>query len=236
MSQTSFLTVVCDRTKPPPQTADADCIAIESSTEKRYLCKSVKRHPMLPATEWICASLARAVGIPVADWVVVEVQGHTERMFGSVWEGGGQKDVFAALPQVTNGGIFSDTFAFDLTVHNVDRHLANYLYLDLAGDIVAKLIDASRAFIYHSIPIPLLPMEPDSKTMICKPYWEQFHPYQKPRGLAIAQSIRMLPQDWMKETCASMPTEWLAAPDLDVLDTWWRTERSNRMTAVEQEL
>lgn len=235
MTQTSFLPIVCDRAKAPPQTADADCIAIQSSTERRFLCKSSRKHAGLPATEWICSSLARAVEIPVADWAVVQIAGQTELMFGSIWEGGG-KDWSVALPQVSNSGIFSDAFALDLSIHNVDRHLNNYLYVDLAGDMVAKLIDASRAFIYHGFPIPNLPMDKATKTMLCRPHWERHHPFDKGRALAIAGRIRNLPIHWMSNVLNGMPAAWLDQPARYALDDWWQRERPVRITAVEHEL
>lgn len=235
MNQTSFLPIICDRAKPPPQTADADCIAIQSSTERRFLCKSSRTHAGLPATEWICASLARAVEIPVADWVVVQMTGQSELMFGSIWEGGG-KDWSIALPQVSNSGIFSDAFALDLSIHNVDRHLNNYLYLDLAGDLVAKLIDSSRAFIYHGFPIPSLPMDKATKTMVCRPHWERHHPFDKARALSIAQKIKNLPAGWMSDVLNGMPAAWMPEAEQDALDLWWRLDRAVRIAAVEHEL
>ncbi|WP_147384068.1 HipA domain-containing protein [Noviherbaspirillum sedimenti] len=235
MTQTSLLPIICDRNKPPPQTADADCIAIQSSTERRFLCKSTRRHRNLPATEWICASLARAVDIPVADWAVVQMEGESELMFGSIWEGGGQ-DWVAALPEVSNKNIFSDAFALDLTVHNVDRNLGNYLYISLAGDIVAKLIDASRAFIYHGLPIPPLPMDDESQTMCARPCWEMYHPYDKARALEVAKKIKYLPLDWMTTTLDGMPSEWMDEGTREALDLWWLAERAERIEAVEHEL
>lgn len=83
MTQSSLFPTVYDRNKPPPATADADCVAINSGTQKRYLCKSTRRHAMLPAIEWICASLARSCEIAVPDWEIVQLKGADEKMFGS---------------------------------------------------------------------------------------------------------------------------------------------------------
>lgn len=233
--QASFLPIVCDRDKPPPSSADADCIAIQNSTERRFLCKSARKHSLLPATEWICASLARALEIPVADWAVVQMRGQPELMFGSVWEGGGQP-WSAALPLVSNGGIFSEAFAFDLCVHNVDRHLNNYLYLELAGDIVAKLIDASRAFIYHGIPIPGLPMLSSENTMRARPIWHGFHPYDKGRAMSVGNRVLGLPDDWMADTLEGMPVDWMGDTTRQELDNWWRSDRSIRIAEMGKQL
>lgn len=234
--QTSFLPIICDRTKPPPETADAACIAIEDATAKRYLCKSGKFNALIPATEWICAALARSIKIPVADSVVVKIQDDDELMFGSIWEGGSQKDVLAALPKVSNKGIFSETLAFDLTVHNEDRHIHNYLYLDLAGDIVAKLIDASKAFIYHSIPIPPLPFDPQCPTIISKAHWTRHHSFQKQLAVSTARRVLSLPAEWMERVLDGMPPEWIHPVEITELDRWWRDDRAARIDQVIQEL
>lgn len=236
MTQLTFLPVICDRTKAPPSSTDADCIAIDDSTAKRYLCKSGRDNLLLPATEWICAALARAVCIPIADSAVIQVKGDTELMYGSLWEGGEQKDSLAALPKVTNFEIFSDALAFDFSVHNVDRHISNYLYLELAGDIVAKIIDASKAFIYHSMPPPPLPLDPDCPTILSKAHWNKFHPYTKTRAVGVTQKILALPTDWMRQTLSGIPDEWLTITEAEELDRWWRDERLDRMNSVVNEL
>jgi hypothetical protein len=234
--QSSFLNVVCNRTKPPPATADATCIAIDDNTGKRYLCKSGDEHPMIPPSEWICAALARSIHIPVADSAVIQAPGYSGPLFGSIWEGGGQKDSLEAIPKVSNTEIFSDAFAFDLAVHNVDRHPCNFLYLELAGDIVAKLIDASKAFIYHSIPLPLLPLDPDCATIANLKYYRRHHPYQKKRAVLMANRVLNLSDEWMSYTLQGMPQEWLYGPEIAELDRWWRNDRARRIASVIQEL
>ena len=232
MGQSSFLPVLCDRWKGPPNGAvDADCIAIQSSTQKRFLCKSSKRAPNLPATEWICASLARAIGIPVADWVVVQLCGRDDLLFGSVWEGGAV-DALTSLKEVSNPEIFSDTFAYDLSIHNVDRKLGNFLFLNAADDIVVKIIDASRAFIHHGLPLPPVPFSMWDNTMSSRKVIEECHPFDRARAHAILGHISQLPDDWMEFILNGMPQQWLQDIEADRLCKWWENERSERLLSV----
>jgi hypothetical protein len=235
MTQSSLFPIVCDRNKPPPATADADCIAINSGTQKRYLCKSTRCHTLLPAIEWICASLARSCEIAVPDWEIVQLKGSDEKMFGSVWEGGSQ-DWTTALSFVTNPELFSDAYALDMTTHNEDRHINNYLYMELAGDIVVKVIDASRAFVYHGWPLPALPLKPNSNTITNRRLWERFHPHQPVRAHNITLKIAGLPPDWMATTLAKMPAEWMGSALQSALSDWWVGSRNERLIEVQHQL
>lgn len=147
MRQHDWLPVICDRIKPPPATAAADFIAVDEATTHRWLCKGQSKHPHLPATEWICSRLAQACGLPVPVFGVVELRADPGvKYFGSQWQGGGH-EFLSAHGRVSNGDVFAQTHAVDLFVHNTDRHRHNYLYIELAGDIVARVIDFSHSLL-----------------------------------------------------------------------------------------
>lgn len=159
--------ILCKRSKPPPPTADAACIAIDDVLQDRYLCKDRSKVDWLPAVEWIAQHLARMCGLLVPACYVVELEANPgEYMFGSKWEGGAEQYAVDMIAKVTNPNEFSAIYAYDLLIHNVDRHLNNYLYLQLAGDTVVKAVDHSRCLFFlvgrfqrphrRLAPIPLL--------------------------------------------------------------------------------
>lgn len=228
MIQTSWLPVLCDRTKPPTVTADADCIAIHSATQNRYLCKSGIKFKYLPAIEWICAHLARDCGLPVPKWEIIEVIGRPDKMFGSLWEGGA-RDWTTAIHAVSNPEIFSRTLAFDNVVHNVDRHVNNYLYLEIAGDIVAKVIDSSRALLFNGWPLPPLPLPASCNTISNRNLLERYYPFDANASYLILNRIDVLPKKWMKIVLDNMPDEWMSNELKSALCAWWENGLAQRI-------
>ena len=230
-TQADFFSVVCNRTKPPPATVDADFIGIDDASTERYLCKGQRRQPHLPASEWICSHLARACGLPVPPFAAIELANDPGvYYFGSQWQGG-SIDPAVAFPLVSNPDIFARTHAADLFLHNLDRHLGNWLYLDLDGDVVARVIDFSQAWLINGWPLPDLPLPAASKTMVCLPVWMGQHRANYVRPEAILDKVASLPVTWMLETLAGMPDAWLDAAERLKLRHWWISEA--RTTRVE---
>lgn len=234
MNQASFFPIQCNRTKPKPTSADADFIAICDATTERYLCKGQSNFSHLPATEWICSTLARDVGLPVPPFAVVEmITSPGIYLFGSLWQGGGV-DFTIALQRVSNPELFSSIFGIDWFSHNDDRHLGNYLYLDIAGDIVLRPIDFSRAWKHHGWPLPNLPLN-TCNTLSFKPHWEALHGYTKPD--AILDKIGGLPSDWMEQAIDAMPPAWVTAAErTDLIDWWTKLGRQARVNHAKSTL
>lgn len=228
MTQLSCLpTVTCQRTKPPPATAAADFIGIDDVTTHRWLCKGQTRHPMVPATEWLCSRLASACGLPVPPISVVELEtmpGST--YFGSQWQGG-SLEFLQAMGRISNPHVFERTHAVDLFVYNTDRHRGNYLYLELAGDIVARVIDFSHSWMVMGWPLPSLPM-PACNTVKELPELlaQNTKGYQRPTD--IIDRIAALPDDWMCNVMDEMPQEWLAPYLRMALEEWWLEDARTR--------
>jgi len=155
-------------------------------------------------------------------------------MFGSVWQGGA-KDFSAVIHNVSNPQVFSDTMAVDWFAHNDDRHLGNYLYLDLAGDIVVRVIDFSRAMLYQGWPMPSLPLPAACNTMSGFRAWSVHHSYQKP--LSLLQVMAAMPSDWMSNILDEMPPQWLDQQMRDNLMNWWAgPQRQQRINEAELHL
>lgn len=231
--QLSIVPVVCTRLKPPPSTAAADFIGYDDRTTHFWLCKGQGRHPWLPATEWVGSHLAQACGLPVPPWSVVErFDQPGVPYFGSQWQGGAIGFV-EARGRVSNAEVFARTHAVDLFSHNTDRHYNNFLFLDLAGDVIARVIDFSHALLVAGWPLPPLPMLACNTTDHLPILLEECRtPYVRPTDvLAI---LAALPADWMHDILQAMPQEWLDDEHRRQLSAWWSgPQRQERLDAAE---
>lgn len=237
MIQTSYLPVICQSAKPPPKTAAADFIGTDKETTHRWLCKGQSKNRLIPASEWICSHLASACGLPVPPVAVVAMSSNLDIFyFGSQWQGGAITFPDAFMRGVSNPEVFLDTYAVDLFVHNTDRHYDNYLYLDLAGDVVAKVIDFSHALMVMGWPLPDLPMNA-CHTTECITYFLSHLEQRGDTSKKIISSIENLPSGWMAETIKSLPESWLTIKERDELHHWWVSpNRQHRLDMAQSSL
>lgn len=228
--------VQCDRTKPKPQSADAACIGIDSANATYYLCKDQQVVPWLPLSEWLSQQLARRCGIPVPACAIVEVPTHPgQLLFGSVWEGGALDWSQVNLLDLTNPSLFSAAFTFDLLVHNDDRHLNNYLYLRLAGDLVAKIMDHSRCWWHSGWPLPAPPPDPATRTMMAAAIWSSQLPWDLAASQTVLSAWRNITSQEVDAMIDTAPTVWVNPADRQNLVGWWGTsDWSDRTDAVEK--
>jgi hypothetical protein len=227
--QMSFVPVHCTETLPPPEyAADSECKAVCDNTGQMYLCKKNTGHPYLAASEWICSHLARSCGLPMRNFAIVQIEGKKGYFFGSEWVDGAL-GYATALPSVKNREVFSQALAFDYGAHNPDRHLENYLYFDKSGDVLAELIDFSRAFLVSGWPLPDLPMDEMAATVEAIKEWRVYHPFDTEQANAIIGRWVNLPNDHLQPILASMAPGWLDAKMEEQLIEWWKSpSRNNR--------
>lgn len=222
-SQSTLATVFCVRTKQPPNCADAECIAYCGNTGFPYLCKSADSDPGLPAREWICTHLAGACGLPVPNCAQVKIDGRSDILFGSEWAGG-TKAYYQVFSEIQNPHIFSGTLAFDFASQNGDRHLNNYLYLEVHGQILIRLIDFSRSLNFDGWPMPQLPIGASENTNIDFQKWSAIHPFIKSEAEKIIDRWNSLPNDWMSNIIMTMPDEWMSVADRAIYTDWWASD------------
>ncbi|MGM9516983.1 hypothetical protein ACS5PK_22245 [Roseateles sp. DB2] len=226
--------VVCKRSKPPPRTADATCIAINEQSQDRYLCKDQTSADWLPMVEWIAQDLARRCGLLIPDCFVVELEADPGvYMFGSKWEGGAEQYAPDIVGKVTNPDEFSAIHAFDLLIHNVDRHLNNYLYLQLAGDTVVKAVDHSRCLCFSGWPLPPPPPDLSSNTMRAFGVWSADAAWKKAVAEQVIDKWRLVKKSELQDTLDSLPPAWvLPNRRTDLLDWWESADWDARTTNV----
>lgn len=214
--------VRCNRSKPPPPTADAACIAINDATQDRYLCKDQTKEPWLPLMEWLAQHLARLCGVLVPDCYVIELEANPGTyMFGSKWEGGAEQYATDLIRKITNPAEFSSIHVFDLLIHNIDRHLNNYLYLQLAGDTIVKAVDHSRCLWISGWPIPAPPPSAETNTMRARRNWEREVQWNSVAAATVLENWRRVTTIEVEEIISSAPQKWIDPAKREELLTWW---------------
>lgn len=217
--------VVCKRSKPAPPTADAACIAIDTATQDRYLCKDQAKQHWLPLVEWLSQFLAKRSGLLIPDCFLVELEADPGKyMFGSRWEGGAEQFALGMVAKVTNPEEFSAIHAFDLLIHNVDRHLNNYLYLQLAGDTVVKAVDHSRCLCFSGWPMPAPPPAASTNTMTAKSHWIAEAPWNAAASARVIDGWRQIPAADVQAVFDEVPADWVQPAWRHDFTSWWGSE------------
>lgn len=230
--------IQCDRTKPKPQCADAACIGIDTSTYKYYLCKDQKKVPWLPLSEWLCQQLAMRCTLVVPACAIVSVPTHPgDLLFGSVWEGGATEYSQISLADIKNPAVFSAALTFDLLIHNIDRHLNNYLYLHLAGDLIAKVMDHSRCWWHSGWPLPAPPPDVTTNTRIALRIWNSVIQWDTASSKAVLTAWRSIALSEVQAMIDSAPPAWIDPAHRQAFFAWWGTKDwSDRTDSVERVL
>jgi len=172
--------------------------------------------------EWLSQELATRCGLLIPDCYVIELEaqpGHY--MFGSRWEGGAEQFALDIIKKVTNPEEFSTIYAFDLLIHNVDRHLNNYLYLQLAGDTIVKAVDHSRCLWFSGWPMPPPPPHPSTNTLRGYSVWSQDAVWNKAIATVTVDKWRQIQKFDIQDVIDSLPQVWVEPGKRDELLGWW---------------
>lgn len=226
--------VICKRTKPPPTSADAACIAIDTATQDRFLCKDQAKQHWLPVVEWLAQFLAKRCGLLIPDCFLIELEAAPGKyLFGSKWEGGAEQFAIGMAGKVTNPEEFSSIHVFDLLIHNVDRHLNNYLYLQLAGDTVVKAVDHSRCLCFSGWPMPAPPPDVTTSTMQARAFWAGEAGWHRSAVTSVIDAWRQISADEVKAVFEEVPSDWVdPAWKRDFLSWWGSPAWADRVTQV----
>lgn len=234
----------------PANLGTADCPLICLCDDFcEYAIKDGHSHPLMPHAEWFCTHLAALIGIAGPDCQVIEMRDGS-KVFGSRWEGG---VVPAALPganptwvtMVQNGTIPLDglrvpltrIYAFDLFIHNSDRHGGNFLLRSQRTGYALLAFDYSRAWTYHGFPPPPLPFGPAENTVKAQRTLSRiFGQYVDATEAAqLAANIRAVPVEEISKIIAAQPEEWLPNIQRQAIIDWWQsTEMIDRTRGIEK--
>lgn len=223
-------------------TADADRFG-DGDNGLQYCIKTCAKTPNAPAAEYMCNGLAALCGLPIASYAIVRLLDGT-LAFGSEWDG----SKLAAQPALDDlligkapgrqiGPVLSRAYAFDLFVHNVDRHPGNYL--GVAGRTLGhsiKLYDFSRAFTATGWPLPPLPLHPSTKTILTHRQLLKHHAFDLGAAEDLLNRIQKIDHASFKSIVTAMPSAWLDVQLRIKVLKWWAGPRDARVNEVKKGL
>lgn len=223
----------------PPDINSADAAGYGTATDGMvYAIKKYDKQPLLPATEWLCTNLADLCGISVPVCKQIKFP-NGEIAFGSRWEGGIEDDTNktnALLGQLKVKGIetiLPTIYAFDLFIHNVDRHMGNYLFRKSHHQSVLMAFDFSRALLYHNWPLPPLPLPDNCNSLITFRQISRHHNLDFNQAHIMLDHLDSMNDDVLQKLVDLMPSTWLDAKIRNNLDAWWKSDqRHNRVSEI----
>jgi signal recognition particle subunit SEC65 len=222
---------------PPVGGADSACTGTGRDGMK-YNIKTVAKAAMAPGAEWFCHHLAEIVQIAAAHPAVLTLPGDATPAYGSRWESG-------MLPPARNSEVmtgklngeqlperFSALYAFDLFVHNVDRHPGNYVFIEIDGLYRLLAMDFSRAWTYHGWPLPALPMAVSSSTVVQGRIVRHRHAFEMPAAEQVLEAVERVTLDAVQSIFNRMPGQWLDDVRRAAIARWW-TDGSMKQRVAE---
>ncbi len=207
----------------------------EGENGLEYCVKTVEKTPAVPAAEYLCHTLAAACGIAVPQFDIVELPSGA-LAFGSVWEGSAVADrqalygiLTGTLPARQIRSTLSRIYAFDMFVHNHDRHAGNYLCVGgrTPGHSL-KAYDFSRAFTAVAWPLPSLPMVPSCGTIVTSRMLRKHHAFDRDAAFGLLDKIDDLPFADFRRVVEKLPPTWMEQKVRNMVVRWWAEERTKR--------
>ena len=204
----------------------------------------------VPASEWFCTKLAELCGIATPVCKVLKCISDGEYVFGSrieqvAWKSGLNSAQWVQLLSNANESLKKQLwaiYAFDQFVHNIDRHLNNYLYmLNSRDQVIVKTFDFSLSSFVIGWPRTTATTLPtDSTTVINWNVAKQLigdTPELRQVALTILDRLQRIGVDTISGILSSMPAEWLPPHHKEYFLGWWESEdRNQRLTAIRNEL
>lgn len=252
----------------PDETADCATYGVGSDSNK-YAVKQIDdnpNYPFAPFDELFCYELARYCSIAVPQYRIIEMP-DSSLAFGSMWEGGViNNGLNTALLNCLNGDEskierdllvrqLSAIYAFDLFVHNEDRHAGNYLVKDIGDRHVLLAMDFGRSWNSLNCPIdrtlavvspPILPLRylspphpisgQDSNTFkIAKLLWNinQLGGLNGAGFFDVLNRLLSLPDTAIMRILDMTPSEWCSDERKESILRWWRSSgRQQRINKI----
>ena len=196
-----------------------------------YAVKDQLRNPHLPHQEWLCTQLGELVGIASPHIRVVKLA--ADECFGSRWERGMETQDWWI--RAHNGDIdfqliaptISRIFAYDLFVHNVDRHLTNYIVRRQYSGHSVLSFDYSQAWLFSGFPLPPLPLHSQTKTIqAMRAMRHLFGDFIHQNEVkSICNKLRQIKTETIERIISEHPNNWLTETQKCEIFNWWKSDR-----------
>jgi hypothetical protein len=219
-----------------PSAGGADSAFVgEGRDRMKYNIKTVTKTPNVPAAEWFCHHLAEAVEIAAVTPRVVRIQG--ELAYGSRWERGmleqgrNNEVLTGQLAGCELGARFSALYAFDLFVHNNDRHAGNFVFIEVDKLYRLMAVDFSRAWTNHPWPLPAPASLLGSSTVGCGKLVRQHFGFDLAEADGVLGKIENVNSGFVEQLLRRMPAPWLGDAAKAAMVQWWRDGSMNTRVA-----
>jgi hypothetical protein len=232
----SIKAIRCD----PSDLGTADCAYVcRCEDGSDYAIKSDKPTATAPHSEWLCYHLGERVGLASPPCRVVELLDKA-LFLGSRWETGEIKNWWGKLQ---SGAIniddlkqaLSRIYAFDLFVHNIDRHLNNFLVRKQHKGYAVIAMDYSRAWLANGIPPPDLPFPTSCSTVaahrILRATAGEFFVLDEARN--VLSNISKVNVGEISNIIKLHPNNWLTNTQSEDIINWWKSpQREQRISKI----
>lgn len=215
-------------------TADAPRVC-RGSDGCDYVVKDQSVHSAIPHSEWFCSELGERIGIPAPVHKIMDFGGGV-MAFGSRWQGGSLSPD-GAVPwyeRVSTGEIsltdlseaLSRIYAFDLFVHNEDRHAGNVLIVPQYLGHAVLAFDYSQAWLCFGFPLSPPPLPLCRTVDVQRRLAEKWNKrYVEARIVKeTCDAIASLPAVIIQQIISSHPNDWLSDSDRQSIVGWWGSE------------
>ena len=217
--------------------ADADLIGMGDDGQD-YIIKTVEKTPDVPASEWFCHRLAGLCNIAVPQFSILNVKG-MKPAFGSRYDSALEKDkllVWDILSGRRKANILAERlsaiYAFDLFVHNDDRHIGNYMFIPAMSGFTVKAYDFSRAWLHHGWPLPNLPLQPCNTVRLFRELMK-YHKIDLAAAGVVLDRLGELKTNIIQDIHNEMPAVWLSKSKRNEIVKWWAgNEKDKRIGFV----
>lgn len=229
-----------------------------ASDEMEYAVKGTKsttpfpvQNPtQVPASEWFCTNLAEKCGIATPVCKVLRCISDGEYVFGSrielaAWKSGLNAPQWIGLLSVASDSLKKQLwaiYAFDQFVHNIDRHLNNYLYMENSrGHVIVKTFDFSlSSFVIGWPRSTAITLPTDSTTTTNWSIAKQFigdTPELRACAINVIDKIERIGVATISDILDSMPEAWMPQLHKDYVLRWWESaDRQERLNAIRLEI
>lgn len=212
-------------------TADAIC-RVQAADSHDYIVKSDDRGGQgVCASEWLGTHLAEELNMPCPTPKVVQMN-DGELCFGSrIITGTADNAVTTAIltsvsvgtgagPILGLSALLSALYAFDMFIHNVDRHDQNYLSVDDRGTRRFYAIDFGRSLFWNGslsgFPTAPQPTVTTFRQIVVR------HGFDLAAALAVVERLSELGVAKIEAAFSTMPASWLDQTKRREFISWWK--------------
>jgi hypothetical protein len=195
----------------------------------------------IPHSEWFCTCLGELIGVRAPPCHVIEMP-DGKLVFGSLWQGGVLENKTPWWDLVKSGAIaladiapiLSRIYAFDHFVHNIDRHLNNFLPIRQKNSVALLAYDYSRAWLVLGVPLPeLLPSlpfdttDPFEKTVKAQ---RELSSYLGAKYIsaddvsALLKKVEKVTKTQIERIIVGHPAGWLTPIQRASIRKWWKSK------------